>query len=202
MEALLAAGRRDELRARLCSRMSFGTAGLRAPMGAGFSRINDLTVIQSTQVPPCPPPPPSAPGPAALKPCACDCPPGLALVPDQPFPRRVQQRGGGRLRRQRTGGERLQQPTVSAHTPPRRSGARATCEPKQPWQRRPEARPAVFEGGTRGIVIGRCRSCHLSSRLAKLTAAVLLSRDVPVHLFSVFVPTPYVVRRPYCITFS
>lgn len=31
--------------------------------------------------------------------------------------------------------------------------------------------------------------------LAKLTAAVMLSRDVPVHLFSSFVPTPYVVRK-------
>ncbi|TMS01481.1 Glucose 1,6-bisphosphate synthase [Larimichthys crocea] len=49
VEALVAAGRLDDLRNRLCSRMSFGTAGLRAPMGAGFSRINDLTVIQSTQ---------------------------------------------------------------------------------------------------------------------------------------------------------
>lgn len=48
----MAAGRLDDLRNRLCSRMSFGTAGLRAPMGAGFSRINDLTVIQSTQVEP------------------------------------------------------------------------------------------------------------------------------------------------------
>lgn len=48
----MAAARLDELRARLCSRMSFGTAGLRAPMGAGFSRINDLTIIQSTQVRP------------------------------------------------------------------------------------------------------------------------------------------------------
>lgn len=51
VEALLAEGHLEDLRTRLCSRMSFGTAGLRAPMGAGFSRINDLTVIQSTQVP-------------------------------------------------------------------------------------------------------------------------------------------------------
>ena len=29
--------------------MKFGTAGLRAAMGAGFSRMNDLTVIQATQ---------------------------------------------------------------------------------------------------------------------------------------------------------
>uniref|UniRef100_A0A8D0CAN3 Phosphoglucomutase 2-like 1 n=1 Tax=Scleropages formosus TaxID=113540 RepID=A0A8D0CAN3_SCLFO len=38
-----------ELQRRLCSRMSFGTAGLRAAMGAGFALINDLTIIQSTQ---------------------------------------------------------------------------------------------------------------------------------------------------------
>jgi hypothetical protein len=29
--------------------MTFGTAGLRSAMGAGFCYINDLTVIQSTQ---------------------------------------------------------------------------------------------------------------------------------------------------------
>lgn len=39
-----------ELRDRLCYRMTFGTAGLRSAMGAGFCYINDLTVIQSTQV--------------------------------------------------------------------------------------------------------------------------------------------------------
>lgn len=50
VESLVGAGRVDDLSRRLCSRMSFGTAGLRAPMGAGFNRINDLTVIQSTQV--------------------------------------------------------------------------------------------------------------------------------------------------------
>lgn len=31
--------------------MEFGTAGLRAPMGTGTSRMNDLTIIQTTQVP-------------------------------------------------------------------------------------------------------------------------------------------------------
>lgn len=36
--------------------------------------------------------------------------------------------------------------------------------------------------------------------LAKLTAAVMLSRDVTVHLFSTFVPTPYVVRKCCRIT--
>lgn len=39
-----------ELQDRLCCRMTFGTAGLRSAMGAGFCYINDLTVIQSTQV--------------------------------------------------------------------------------------------------------------------------------------------------------
>lgn len=33
----------------LGSRLSFGTAGLRGPMGPGTSRMNDLTVIQATQ---------------------------------------------------------------------------------------------------------------------------------------------------------
>uniref|UniRef100_A0A672L6J2 Phosphoglucomutase 2-like 1 n=1 Tax=Sinocyclocheilus grahami TaxID=75366 RepID=A0A672L6J2_SINGR len=49
MESLVREGRVVELRRRLCSRMTFGTAGLRAEMGAGFACINDLTVIQSTQ---------------------------------------------------------------------------------------------------------------------------------------------------------
>ena len=56
----------DALKARLGSRMSFGTAGnivanannafqvlstgLRAAMGAGYSRMNQLTIIQTTQV--------------------------------------------------------------------------------------------------------------------------------------------------------
>ncbi len=34
---------------RLHGRISFGTAGLRAPMGAGTTRINCLTVLQTTQ---------------------------------------------------------------------------------------------------------------------------------------------------------
>lgn len=33
----------------LCNRMTFGTAGLRAQMGAGFSRMNELTIIQTAQ---------------------------------------------------------------------------------------------------------------------------------------------------------
>ncbi|XP_018560405.1 glucose 1,6-bisphosphate synthase [Lates calcarifer] len=117
VESLVAAGQWDDLRSRLCGRMSFGTAGLRAPMGAGFSRINDLTVIQSTQ--------------------------GLFSYLSRYF--------------------------------------------------------ADFS--SRGVVVGfdtrgQEESGCSSQRLARLTAAVILSRDVPVHLFSTFVPTPYV---PYAV---
>ena len=38
-----------ELEMRLGSRLTFGTAGLRARMGAGFSRLNSLTIIQTSQ---------------------------------------------------------------------------------------------------------------------------------------------------------
>ncbi|XP_063762955.1 glucose 1,6-bisphosphate synthase isoform X2 [Eleginops maclovinus] len=117
VDALVSGGRWEELRSRLCSRMSFGTAGLRAPMGAGFNRVNDLTVIQSTQ--------------------------GLYSY-------------------------------------------LARC---------------CADVGSRGVVIGfdtrgQEESGCSSIRLARLAAAVMLSRDVPVHLFSAFVPTPYV---PYAV---
>ncbi|KAI9173101.1 hypothetical protein H9P43_007232 [Blastocladiella emersonii ATCC 22665] len=49
IEALVAKDDVAELTARLGSRIEFGTAGLRARMEAGFSRMNDLTVIQATQ---------------------------------------------------------------------------------------------------------------------------------------------------------
>lgn len=38
-----------ELEVLLTSRLTFGTAGLRARMGAGFSRLNSLTIIQTSQ---------------------------------------------------------------------------------------------------------------------------------------------------------
>jgi len=38
-------------------------------------------------------------------------------------------------------------------------------------------------------------------RLAKLTAAVLLAKDVPVYFFSTYVPTPFVVSRGLLFTF-
>ncbi|XP_029964127.1 glucose 1,6-bisphosphate synthase [Salarias fasciatus] len=117
LDSLLVSGSHQELRSRLCSRMGFGTAGLRAAMGAGFNRINDLTVIQTTQ--------------------------GLFSYLSGFF----------------------------------------------------------SDFSSRGLVIGfdtrgQEESGCSSERLAKLTAAVMLSRNVPVHLFSSFVPTPYV---PYAV---
>lgn len=50
VRALLKEGARSELQSCFGARMEFGTAGLRAPMGAGVSRMNDLTIIQTTQV--------------------------------------------------------------------------------------------------------------------------------------------------------
>ena len=51
VKQLIAGGNKEELRKCFGARMEFGTAGLRAPMGAGISRMNDLTIIQTTQVP-------------------------------------------------------------------------------------------------------------------------------------------------------
>ena len=38
-----------ELRSVLSTRLEFGTAGLRGPMGAGYNRMNDLVVLQTAQ---------------------------------------------------------------------------------------------------------------------------------------------------------
>ncbi|NXX49868.1 PGM2L synthase, partial [Tricholaema leucomelas] len=117
IEELLRSGQVQELRARLCQRLSFGTAGLRAPMGAGFSRINDLTIIQATQ-------------------------------------------GTYRYLERRCPGLRL--------------------------------RGFVIGYDTRGQEASNCSS----HRLAQLAAAVLLAKEVPVYLFSTYVPTPFV---PYAV---
>lgn len=47
--SLLADENWPELDARLSKRIVFGTAGLRAKMEAGFSRINDVTILQASQ---------------------------------------------------------------------------------------------------------------------------------------------------------
>ncbi|MGB1605368.1 MAG: hypothetical protein ACPIOQ_72220, partial [Promethearchaeia archaeon] len=49
IETLLAAGDKPALEKLLRKRLAFGTAGLRGPMGAGFSRMNPVTVLQCTQ---------------------------------------------------------------------------------------------------------------------------------------------------------
>ncbi|KAL2354364.1 hypothetical protein BJ546DRAFT_56440 [Cryomyces antarcticus] len=49
IQQLLANHNRAELEKRLRTRIAFGTAGLRAPMQAGFSSMNSLTVIQASQ---------------------------------------------------------------------------------------------------------------------------------------------------------
>ena len=38
-----------DLKKRLLTRMEFGTAGLRSKMGAGFSQMNTLTILQTVQ---------------------------------------------------------------------------------------------------------------------------------------------------------
>jgi len=50
VKQLLAEGNAGELHKYFGSRMEFGTAGLRAAMGTGISHMNDLTIIQTTQV--------------------------------------------------------------------------------------------------------------------------------------------------------
>ncbi|XP_053400354.1 phosphopentomutase-like [Mercenaria mercenaria] len=49
IEELVKNGKEQDLTNRLLHRIEFGTAGLRARMGAGYSMMNDLTVIQATQ---------------------------------------------------------------------------------------------------------------------------------------------------------
>eukprot|EP00286_Rhodomonas_abbreviata_P022225 CAMPEP_0181293842 /NCGR_PEP_ID=MMETSP1101-20121128/3279_1 /TAXON_ID=46948 /ORGANISM="Rhodomonas abbreviata, Strain Caron Lab Isolate" /LENGTH=325 /DNA_ID=CAMNT_0023398453 /DNA_START=25 /DNA_END=999 /DNA_ORIENTATION=+ len=43
------AGKESELEAILGSRLQFGTAGLRGPMGPGYNRMNELVVMQTCQ---------------------------------------------------------------------------------------------------------------------------------------------------------
>lgn len=49
VKKLVSDGNKEELEKCFGSRMEFGTAGLRAAMGPGVSRMNDLTIIQTTQ---------------------------------------------------------------------------------------------------------------------------------------------------------
>ncbi len=47
--ALVNAGDHHALKDLLGSRLSFGTAGLRGRMGAGYNRMNDLVILQTAQ---------------------------------------------------------------------------------------------------------------------------------------------------------
>lgn len=47
--ALRESGNTAELNAILGTRLQFGTAGLRGPMGPGYNRMNDLVVMQTCQ---------------------------------------------------------------------------------------------------------------------------------------------------------
>lgn len=49
IQSLLDTDNENELIRLLSSRMSFGTAGLRGPMGAGYNCMNSLVILQTTQ---------------------------------------------------------------------------------------------------------------------------------------------------------
>lgn len=49
IEDLAKAKKYDILRDRLLNRLSFGTAGLRGVMRAGFDSMNDLVIVQTSQ---------------------------------------------------------------------------------------------------------------------------------------------------------
>ena len=50
MHKLVTDGNVGELEKRFLSRIAFGTAGLRGRMTAGFSMMNDVVIIQTSQV--------------------------------------------------------------------------------------------------------------------------------------------------------
>lgn len=49
LEEILKLKNVDKIKNMFEGRLSFGTAGLRAAMGPGFKRMNDLVVVQSAQ---------------------------------------------------------------------------------------------------------------------------------------------------------
>jgi len=49
IQSLVDSGNENELKRLLSSRLSFGTAGLRGPMGAGYNCMNSLVILQTTQ---------------------------------------------------------------------------------------------------------------------------------------------------------
>ena len=49
VKSLLDASDQNSLSKILDSRLAFGTAGLRGPMGAGYNRMNDIVILQTSQ---------------------------------------------------------------------------------------------------------------------------------------------------------
>ncbi len=49
VQVMVDEGAQDKLNQILTTRLAFGTAGLRAPMGPGYNVINDLVVLQTIQ---------------------------------------------------------------------------------------------------------------------------------------------------------
>lgn len=49
IERLARANQQDQLKRLLLKRLTFGTAGIRGSMGAGFGQMNDLVIIQTSQ---------------------------------------------------------------------------------------------------------------------------------------------------------
>lgn len=49
IDIFLEASNLVELRSALSTRLAFGTAGLRGAMGAGYNKMNELVMLQTTQ---------------------------------------------------------------------------------------------------------------------------------------------------------
>jgi phosphoglucomutase / phosphopentomutase len=49
IDSFLEASNVVELRSALSNRLAFGTAGLRGAMGAGYNKMNELVMLQTTQ---------------------------------------------------------------------------------------------------------------------------------------------------------
>lgn len=200
VQDLIKEGAVEALRKCFASRMEFGTAGLRAAMGAGVSCMNDLTIIQTTQV--------------SQQICCCSSPvqsqtfiiqscpllldlsrrsrmtAPLYMLLSEPVESQRSDGGSG------SGGE-----TCCFCCVPSTAGSFSLTPPICfPWQGLCRYLEESFGNlKERGVVIGYDARAHppsggSSKRFASLAAAVFISKGVPVHLFSDITPTPFVVK--------